>query len=224
MDIRDVPVLVTGGGRRIGAASVLALADAGAAVIIHYGSSADAADELCRQIKSRGGRAASVAADLARPQEVVTLGKKAGEFFGPVRILINNAAISRRLRRYQTRRVARTSGDQSHRALYTDAGVFSATACRCCGQGGQHSRSADSQSQARTRRLYCRQERVVGIDQDGGPGYGPTGSGQRHWSRSDSAGPGSGYGRFQPGGRRYAVVASRQSRRYSPGALFSDRT
>lgn len=93
MDIKGVPILVTGGGRRIGAACVLALAKAGAAVIIHYGSSANAATRLSEDINQNGGRAATLQGDLGQPEMAIELLERAGKFFGPVQILINNAAI-----------------------------------------------------------------------------------------------------------------------------------
>ena len=58
--------LVTGGSRGIGRAAALALAAAGASVLVHYGNSADEARSVVEQIRAKGGKAEAVSADLAR--------------------------------------------------------------------------------------------------------------------------------------------------------------
>lgn len=57
--------LVTGASRGIGRACALALGKAGAQVLVHYGRAASEADAVVDQIKSGGGRAHAIAADLA---------------------------------------------------------------------------------------------------------------------------------------------------------------
>ena len=57
--------LVTGGSRGMGRATALALAAAGARVIVHYGRNADEAKSVVGQIRAAGGRADAIAADLA---------------------------------------------------------------------------------------------------------------------------------------------------------------
>src|SRR6478752_9660603 len=57
--------LVTGASRGIGRASALALAAAGAQVLVHYGRGAAEADGVIAEIHKAGGRADAVAADLA---------------------------------------------------------------------------------------------------------------------------------------------------------------
>src|SRR6202171_3450591 len=59
--------LVTGGSRGIGRASALALAKAGAQVLVHYGSNEKAADAVVAEIRAAGGHAEKVAADLLAP-------------------------------------------------------------------------------------------------------------------------------------------------------------
>ena len=59
--------VVTGGSRGIGHATALALADAGARVIIHYGRSAPEANALREQIEASGGQADTLSANLASP-------------------------------------------------------------------------------------------------------------------------------------------------------------
>ncbi len=59
--------LVTGASRGIGRASALALAKAGAQVLVHYSSSQKEAEAVVAEIRKAGGRAEKVAADLRAP-------------------------------------------------------------------------------------------------------------------------------------------------------------
>jgi hypothetical protein len=59
--------LVTGGSRGIGRASALALARAEAQVMVHYGRGAKDAEAVVSEIRTAGGRADAVSADLAPP-------------------------------------------------------------------------------------------------------------------------------------------------------------
>lgn len=93
LEIRGRLALVTGGGRRIGAACVRVLCAAGVRVAVHCHRSAGLAEDLCREINDGGGRAFTVVADLGSPREVERLLARAGENAGPVTILVNNAAI-----------------------------------------------------------------------------------------------------------------------------------
>lgn len=86
--------LVTGGGRRIGAACVLALAQRGATVVIHHNASGDSARALADAIRERGGRAHPLSGDLADQEATQNLIDRAEAAAGrPIDILINNAAI-----------------------------------------------------------------------------------------------------------------------------------
>ncbi|PZN97440.1 MAG: short chain dehydrogenase [Hyphomicrobiales bacterium] len=84
--------LVTGGARRIGRAIVERLAEAGYAVAIHCGSARTEAEDLAREIGTRGGRATVVTADLANPTDVDSLMPAAEAALGPVTLLVNNAS------------------------------------------------------------------------------------------------------------------------------------
>ena len=64
--------LVTGASRGMGRATALALAAAGARVIVHYGRQADEAKSVVDQIRIAGGRADAVAADLAAPEALIS--------------------------------------------------------------------------------------------------------------------------------------------------------
>jgi 3-oxoacyl-[acyl-carrier protein] reductase len=59
--------LVTGASRGIGRAAALALARGGAQVLVHYGRSAAEAEAVVQEIRTAGGRAEMVSADMAAP-------------------------------------------------------------------------------------------------------------------------------------------------------------
>lgn len=88
--------LVTGGARRVGAAIVQRLAAEGAAVAIHYGTSRGEAEALVHALEARGRRAVALAADLRQPTEISWLFSTTQRLLGPVRLLVNCAAIFRR--------------------------------------------------------------------------------------------------------------------------------
>jgi NAD(P)-dependent dehydrogenase (short-subunit alcohol dehydrogenase family) len=85
--------LVTGGAQRIGRALVLALAEDGFAVAIHYHRSREAAERLVEAVHERGGTAIALAADLADEGAVRELLPRAERELGPVGCLVNNAAV-----------------------------------------------------------------------------------------------------------------------------------
>ena len=82
--------LITGAGRRIGAAIARALSRAGYAVVLHARARADA-EPLAEEIAAAGGRVHIVLADLADHEAVRGL-VKAAAAFGPLTLLVNNAA------------------------------------------------------------------------------------------------------------------------------------
>ncbi len=85
--------LVTGGGRRIGRVLALALAEDGFAVAVHYHGSREAADAVVETIRGRGGAALALGADLADEEAVRSLLPRAERAFGPLGVLVNNAAV-----------------------------------------------------------------------------------------------------------------------------------
>ena len=88
--------LVTGASRGIGRSSALALAKAGAQVLVHYGRSAKEADSVVAEIREAGGRAKSVAADLVAPDGAHKLAKRVRAIVGErLDILVANAGISK---------------------------------------------------------------------------------------------------------------------------------
>ncbi|MBF0147563.1 MAG: SDR family oxidoreductase [Magnetococcales bacterium] len=111
MDLQGQLALVTGGGRRIGAACVRALSVAGARVVVHCHRSTEAAQRLCQELQATGGMAWTVMADLADEQAVEALIGRVGTEWGPVTILVNNAAI------FEPATVIDTSRDHWNRHL-----------------------------------------------------------------------------------------------------------
>jgi NAD(P)-dependent dehydrogenase (short-subunit alcohol dehydrogenase family) len=85
--------LVTGGGRRIGRALALALAEEGFAVAVHYHRSRAAAEGVAAAIRATGATALALGADLADEDAVRTLLPRAEHAFGPVGCLVNSAAV-----------------------------------------------------------------------------------------------------------------------------------
>jgi 3-oxoacyl-[acyl-carrier protein] reductase len=88
--------LVTGASRGIGRASALALAQAGAQVLVHYSSSEKEADAVVAEIRKTGGRAEKVAADLRHADGPHMLAKRVRAIIGErLDILVANAGISK---------------------------------------------------------------------------------------------------------------------------------
>jgi 3-oxoacyl-[acyl-carrier protein] reductase len=91
-DLKGKVALVTGGARDIGRAIALGLADAGAFVAINYHSSEAPANDLVKQIESRGGKAVAIGADVSRTEGAERLVAETCAAFGDkIDILINNA-------------------------------------------------------------------------------------------------------------------------------------
>jgi NAD(P)-dependent dehydrogenase (short-subunit alcohol dehydrogenase family) len=84
--------LITGGGRRIGAAIALALSRADYDVVLHANTSRTDAEELAAKITRAGRRANVVIADLADAKAVHGL-IPAAAVFGPLTLLVNNASV-----------------------------------------------------------------------------------------------------------------------------------
>jgi 3-oxoacyl-[acyl-carrier protein] reductase len=88
--------LVTGASRGIGRATALVLANAGAHVLVHYGRSAQDAESLATSIRSKGGRANAINADLATPDGAMQLAKEVRAIVGErLDVLVSNAGITK---------------------------------------------------------------------------------------------------------------------------------
>jgi glucose 1-dehydrogenase len=89
--------IVTGGGRGIGAATVLALARAGHDVAIGYREDEAAAARSASAATAAGARALTVRVDVRSEHDVAVLFERAAEALGPVTGLVNNAGTSGRI-------------------------------------------------------------------------------------------------------------------------------
>jgi 3-oxoacyl-[acyl-carrier protein] reductase len=87
--------LVTGGGRGIGRAVAVRLANEGAHVAISYRSNDTAAEEVAERVRAAGEKCEIFKGDVASPEDVDALFKGVGEVFGQVEILVNNAGLTR---------------------------------------------------------------------------------------------------------------------------------
>ena len=95
-NLANKTALVTGASRGMGRATALALAAAGARIIVHYGRNADEAKAVVDQIRAAGGRADAVAADLGAPDGAHILAAQVRNLVGDrLDILVSNAGISK---------------------------------------------------------------------------------------------------------------------------------
>ncbi len=89
--------IVTGGSRGIGRSVSVRLARDGFAVVVNYAGNAAKAEEAVAEIKSSGGRATAVRADVANAVGVERLFQEAERTFGPVAVVVNSAGIMKML-------------------------------------------------------------------------------------------------------------------------------
>jgi 3-oxoacyl-[acyl-carrier protein] reductase len=93
MRLEGKGALVTGASRGIGRAIALRLAREGAAVVVNYSGSADAARQVVAEIEAASGRAVAVQADVSQVGEVERLFDVGLKHFGRLDILVNNAGV-----------------------------------------------------------------------------------------------------------------------------------
>lgn len=84
--------IVTGSGRNIGRGIALALATAGASVVVNGHRDREAVDAVVREIEAAGGRALGVMADVSSADEVASMVARAEAAFGGVDIAVSNVA------------------------------------------------------------------------------------------------------------------------------------
>lgn len=87
--------IVTGAGRNIGRAIALALAEAGAWIVVNARSNRGEADAVAREIAARGGKALVHIGDVADAAAVQAMADAAIKQLGRLDILVNNAALRR---------------------------------------------------------------------------------------------------------------------------------
>ena len=85
--------LITGGSRGIGAATALLAARRGYAVAVNYTSNSGAAEAVVRQIRTDGGKAIAVQADVGVEADILAMFAQVDAQFGRVTALVNNAGV-----------------------------------------------------------------------------------------------------------------------------------
>ena len=94
MEIAGKVAVVTGSSSGVGRATAELLAELGAAVVVNYNRGAEAADEVVAGIRSRGGQAIAVQADVRQDADCRRLIQSAVDEFGALHILVNNAGMT----------------------------------------------------------------------------------------------------------------------------------
>ena len=105
--LRGRVAIITGASRGIGRAIALAYARAGAAVVVNHAPDQAVPQDLLDLIRSEGGRAVAVQADISQPAAHAPLVEAALTHFGRVDILVNNAAVNLKGPYFLAQRVAR---------------------------------------------------------------------------------------------------------------------
>jgi 3-oxoacyl-[acyl-carrier protein] reductase len=114
--------VVTGASKGIGAGIAKSLAAEGAAVVVNYASSKDAAERVVADIKHKGGRAVAVQGDIAKASDVQRLFAETQKTFGRLDVLVNNAGI------YEFAPLGEITEDHFHRQFNTNVlGLILAT-------------------------------------------------------------------------------------------------
>lgn len=121
-DLSGKVAVVTGGSRGIGKAISLALAEAGADILLNYSRSDKEADKVKKEIEKLGRKCVTVRANVGNFQQAQSVGKAAMSHFGKVDILVNNAGINR------DRMLRRMTFEQWNEVLQTNlSSVFNCT-------------------------------------------------------------------------------------------------
>ncbi len=93
--LKGQKALVTGASSGIGEAVAKALAGAGAAVMVNYSGHAEAGLKVEEEIRSAGGEALAIRADVRDETQVQAMFRKMFEVYETIDILVNNAGIQR---------------------------------------------------------------------------------------------------------------------------------
>ncbi len=95
LSLENRVALITGGSRGIGRAIALEFARRGAAVVVNYNKSPEAAEKVVGEIIGAGGKAAAFQADVSNFAAAQALVKFTVDTFGDLHILVNNAGITK---------------------------------------------------------------------------------------------------------------------------------
>ena len=97
MQLEYKTAIVTGSSSGIGTAIALAFAQEGAAVTVNYRSHPGKAQEVVQQIKSGGGKALAIHADISKPEDVKNMVEQTVEEFGRLDVMVNNAGMEEKM-------------------------------------------------------------------------------------------------------------------------------
>jgi 3-oxoacyl-[acyl-carrier protein] reductase len=101
MSLKNRVAIVTGGGTGIGRAVSELFAARGAKVVVNYSTSKEASEETVSGIKTAGGTAVAIGADISKQAEAKALMAETVREFGHIDYLINNAGWSTRVPHHQ---------------------------------------------------------------------------------------------------------------------------
>lgn len=102
LGLKGKVALVTGAARDVGGEIARTLAVEGATVAVNYMSSADEAQDVVKDIVSRGGKAKAYKADVSDFTAVKSMVDAIAKDFGSLNILVNNAGLAKRQRFVET--------------------------------------------------------------------------------------------------------------------------
>ena len=108
-------VVITGGGRGIGAAAAKLFAKEGYAVCINYKSNSEAANTLAQGIIAEGGRCITVQADVSNEADVIRMFSTVDKELGAISVLVNNAGILK-----QQSRLEEMTADRINEILFNN--------------------------------------------------------------------------------------------------------
>ena len=97
MNLERTVCLITGAATGIGRAIATTFVKRGAYVAIDYVGKSTEADELVSALKTIGGRAIAIAADVSDPKQVAMLFDETIKTFGRIDVLVNNAGIEKKM-------------------------------------------------------------------------------------------------------------------------------
>jgi 3-oxoacyl-[acyl-carrier protein] reductase len=112
--LKSKVAVVTGASKGIGAGIAKALAAEGAAVVVNYASSRDAAERVVAEIAGKGGKAIAVQGDMSKGSDVQRLFAETKKAFGKVDVLVNNAGV------YQFDPIESVTESEFHREFNTN--------------------------------------------------------------------------------------------------------
>ena len=130
--------LITGASRGIGRAAALRLAAAGHRIAVNYNTHPEDAEDVANEIRSGGGEAIIVGADVSDRAAVEEMFRETTDKLGPVEILVNNAGI------IQDSLLMRMKDDAFKRVL--DTNIYGTYFCSRMGRGSHGTRQVGAEN------------------------------------------------------------------------------